>query len=107
MTNALYQFVLHLSSLVGCGVEAMGFLTKLLTLPVAGPINGVIWIGEKVAEQAERELYDADAVRGKLMELELRFDLGEMSEEEYLAAEEELLEWLTIIRERQAAEGGG
>lgn len=79
----------------------MGVLTKLLTLPVAGPIKGVVWIGEKVAEQVDRELYDEGAVRGKLMELELRFDLGETSEEEYMAAEEELLERLRIIRERR------
>jgi hypothetical protein len=81
----------------------MGFLTKLLTLPVAGPIQGVIWIGEKVAEQADRVLYDEEAVRGQLMELELRYDLGEISEEEYLAAEEALLARLKVIRERQAA----
>jgi len=79
----------------------MGFLMKLLTLPVTGPILGVVWIAEKVAEQAERELYDEEAVRGQLMELELRYDLGEISEQEYLAAEEALLERLRVIRERQ------
>ena len=82
----------------------MGFLIDLLTFPVLGPIKGVIWIAEKVAEQAEKELYDEDAVRGQLMELELRYDLGEISEEEYLEAEEALLERLRIIRERQATE---
>ena len=82
----------------------MGFLIDLLTLPVMGPIKGVVWIAEKVAEQAEKELYDEDALRGRLMELELRYDLGEISEEEYLAAEEALLERLRVIRERQAAE---
>ncbi len=82
----------------------MGFLIDLLTFPVLGPIKGVIWIAEKVAEQVEKELYDEDAVRGQLMELELRYDLGEISEEEYLEAEEALLERLRIIRERQATE---
>ncbi len=81
----------------------MGFLIDLLTLPVMGPIKGVVWIAEKVAEQAEKELYDEDAVRGQLMELELRYDLGEISEEEYLAAEEALLARLKVIRERQVA----
>jgi hypothetical protein len=81
----------------------MGFLMDLLTFPVLGPIKGVIWIAEKVNEQAEKELYDEDAVRGQLMELELRYDLGEISEEEYMAAEEALLERLRVIRERQAA----
>ncbi len=81
----------------------MGFLIDLLTLPVMGPIKGVVWIAEKVAEQADRELYDEEAVRGQLMELELRYDLGEISEEEYLEAEEALLERLRIVREHQAA----
>ncbi len=82
----------------------MGFLTNLLTFPVMGPIKGIVWIAEKVDEQVEKELYDEDAVRGKLMELELRLDLGEISEEEYMEAEEVLLERIRIIRERQAAE---
>ena len=82
----------------------MGFFIDLLTFPVLGPIRGVTWIAEKVAEQADRELFSEEAVRGQLMELELRYDLGEVSEEEYLAAEELLLERLRVIRERQAAE---
>lgn len=82
----------------------MGFLIDLLTLPVLAPIRGVIWVAEKVAEQAGRELYDEEAVRGQLVELELRYDLGEISEEEYLEAEEALLERLRVIRERQAGE---
>jgi hypothetical protein len=68
-----------------------------------GPIKGIVWIAEKVNEQVEKELYDEDKVRGQLMEMELRLDLGEISEEEYLEVEEVLLERLRIIRERQAA----
>ncbi len=81
----------------------MGFLIDLLALPITGPIKGVMWVAEQVAEQAERELYNADRVRGELMELELLYDMGEISEEEYLEAEEVLLERLRLIRERQAA----
>ncbi len=79
----------------------MGFLVDLLTFPVLGPIKGVIWIAEKVDEQVEKELYDEDKVRGQLMELELRLDVGEISEEEYLEAEEVLLDRLKVIRERK------
>ena len=79
----------------------MGILFKLLAFPVTGPINGIVWIAEKIAEQAENELYDADKVRGQLMELELLLDMDEISEEAYLEAEEELLARLRIILERQ------
>jgi len=82
----------------------VGWLLKLLTLPVLGPIEGVTWIAKKVAEQADKELYDEEKVRGQLMELELKYDLREISEEEYLAAEEILLGRLRISRERQAEE---
>jgi hypothetical protein len=78
----------------------MALLTKLLLWPV----EGITWIAQKVAEQVDRELYSEEAVRGKLTEMELRYDLGEISEEEYLAAEEVLLERLKVIRERRAAE---
>ena len=81
----------------------MGFLTNLLTFPVTGPIKGVMWIAEKVAEEADKKLYDEDTVRGQLMEMELRLDLGEISEEEYMEAEEVLLGRLRVIRERQAS----
>ncbi len=82
----------------------MGWLLKLLTFPVLGPIEGVTWIAKKVAEQADKELYDEEKVRGQLMELELQYDLREISEEEYLATEEVLLGRLRISRERQAEE---
>jgi len=81
----------------------MGFLINLLTFPVLGPIKGVMWIAEKVVEQADKEVYDEDKLRGLLMELELRFELGEMAEQEYLAAEELLLERLKVARQRKTA----
>lgn len=78
-------------------------LLKLLALPVTGPIEGMLWLANKIDEQAEQEFYNEPAIRGKLMELELRYDMGEISEEEFMAVEEELLARLKIIRERRAA----
>lgn len=81
----------------------MGVLTKLLLFPVTGPIDGTMWIAEKLLEQAEGEIYDEGKVRARLMELELRLDLGEIDEDAYLAAEEQLLDRLREIREYKAA----
>jgi hypothetical protein len=81
----------------------MGILMNLLTLPLTGPINGTIWIAEKLLEQAENEMYDEGKVRAKLMELEMLLDLGDISEEAYMAAEDELLERLRDIRAFKAA----
>jgi hypothetical protein len=82
----------------------MGWLTDLLTFPVTGPVKGLMWVAEKITEQTEKELYSEDTVRRKLLELEMRFDLGEISEEDYTAAEETLLALLSVIRARQKAE---
>jgi|APCry1669189101_1035198.scaffolds.fasta_scaffold52740_2 hypothetical protein len=81
----------------------MGFILDLLALPLTGPINGTIWIAEKLLEQAENEMYDEGKVRSKLMELETLLDLGEISEETYMTAEEQLLERLKEIRAFKAA----
>ncbi len=81
----------------------MGLLSAL-AFPVLGPIKGVMWVAEKVGEQAENQIYNADTVHGQLMELELRFDMGEISEAEFNEAEEFLLERLRFIRERNKIE---
>jgi hypothetical protein len=85
----------------------MGVLTKLLTFPVTAPIDGTIWIAEQLLEKAESEIYDEGKVRGALMELELRLDLGEITEAEYLEAEDELLDRLKQIREYKASKAQG
>jgi len=79
-------------------------LLDLFAWPLTAPLKGVTWIANKIAEQAEKELYNEDAVRGKLLELELAFDLGEISEKDYDAVEKALLDQLRLIRERQAEE---
>lgn len=67
------------------------------------PIKGVVWLAKQLMEQAERELYDVDKLRGELMELELRLDMGEITEEEYMEAEEEILARLKVAQEYQEA----
>jgi hypothetical protein len=82
----------------------MGLLFDILAFPLMGPIKGVIWVSEKIVEQADNEFYSEDAIRGKLLELELRFDMGEIAEKDYNELEETLLKRLRIARETQAPE---
>lgn len=84
----------------------MGILLKVVTFPVSLPIDGVLWLANTIKEHAEAEYYDEGAVRGRLLELELKLDLGEITEEEYQAAEDELIALLTEIRERREAAQG-
>jgi hypothetical protein len=78
----------------------VGLFTGLLLLPLA-PLRGTIWIAERLAEYAERELDDEATVRRLLAEAELAFEAGELSEAEYEAIEDELLERLALSREVQ------
>ena len=82
----------------------MGILFDILAFPLMGPIKGVSWIAEKIGEQADKELYSEDSIRGKLLELELRFDLGEIAEKDYDELEETLLNRLRTAREHQTHE---
>ena len=82
----------------------MALLLDLLAFPVMGPVKGLMWIAEKISEHAESEVYDESKLRGRLMELELRYDLQEISTEEYEQAEAALLKLLRVSRERQREE---
>ena len=62
------------------------------------PLKGVVWLGQKINEVIEKELSDEGLIKEKLMELQLRFELDEISEEEYNKEEEKLLERLDAIR---------
>ncbi len=77
----------------------MAILGRLLTLPVMGPINGVLWLARTIAEQADAERWNEDKVAGALTELEIDLDLGKINVDEYEAREAELLERLKEIRE--------
>ena len=68
----------------------MGLITGLLTLPLA-PVRGVGWIAEQIALEAERELDEPARVRRELAELLAAFERGELSEQDFEHAEDELL----------------
>ena len=56
-----------------------------------GPIQGVAWIGEQILERADAELDDKENLHKRLLALQLAFDMGEISEEDFEEQEEELL----------------
>ena len=74
----------------------MGLITGLLTLPLA-PVRGVAWIGEQIAEEAERELDDEARIRRELGRLQMDHELGEIDDEEFARREDELLEQLEVV----------
>jgi hypothetical protein len=82
----------------------MGLITGLLTLPIA-PVRGVVWLTEKIAEEAERELYDEGRIVRELADLDAAREAGEISEEQYDLHVEELLARLEIGRQLELEKG--
>lgn len=70
------------------------------------PVKGVVWIAEKLTETAEADITDKAKVQEELLELQMRFELEEIGEDEYNRREEELLDQLEAIREYEERKGG-
>ncbi len=85
----------------------MGLFTGLATLPLA-PVRGVVWVADKLVEEADRQLYDESNIRRELLQLEMDFDDGKLSEEERQHREDDLFERLAVSQARQTQwmEGG-
>jgi hypothetical protein len=64
-------------------------------------IGGLRFVLDKLVAAADAELTDDSALRAHLLDAQVRRELGEMSEEEYLGLEAELLQRI------QEIQGGG
>jgi Gas vesicle protein G len=74
----------------------VGLITGLITLPLA-PVRGVAWIGEQIAEEADRQLDPEARIRRELGRLQFEHELGDLSDEEFERREDELLEQLEEV----------
>jgi hypothetical protein len=73
----------------------MGFLLNLLTLPVSGPMKGLIFIASHIKKQADEEFKPLDP-QTELLELEMLHELGQIGDTEYTSRQDELLELLAV-----------
>ena len=76
----------------------MGLLTKLLFFPIAGPVAGIKWSLGKVQNVVEEELTDDAPIKQDLMELQMRLELGDITDAVYLEREAELMARLRDVR---------
>jgi len=75
----------------------MGLFTALVTLPLA-PVRGTVWIAEKLREQAEREADPGEQLRFRLEALQVDYELGVLTDDEYERAEQELLDEYDLLQ---------
>jgi uncharacterized membrane protein len=79
--------------------EGMGGFDLIdILCPFLIPVRGITWVGSKLKETAEAELTDESKVQEELLELRMRFEMDEITEEEYEKREAEIMEKLEAIR---------
>ena len=65
------------------------------------PVNGFKFILNQIQKMADSELNDDTVIKEQLLELQMRLELEEISEEEFAEREAELFARLRVIRARQ------
>ena len=78
--------------------EGSGLGLLDVVFPFLIPAKGVIWIGKKLKETADAEITDKSKVQEELLALQMRFEMGQLNEEEYKKKEDKLLARLEAIR---------
>jgi Gas vesicle protein G len=79
----------------------LGLLSDLLLLPVLGPVRGLGFIATQVKEEVDAEVDPArraEQVQAELIRLSVQRDLGQISEDDYVAREAALLEQLNALQ---------
>ena len=77
----------------------MGLLSSILFFPVTGPVAGIRWSLRKVQQVVEEELTDDSSIKQELMELQMRLELGDIDDAEYVRREADLMARLREVRE--------
>jgi hypothetical protein len=65
------------------------------------PLKGIIFLGKKIDDLVQKELSDTGRIKERLMELQLKFEMDEISMEEYDQRETELLEMIERIQKEK------
>jgi hypothetical protein len=78
----------------------VGLITGLLTLPLA-PVRGVALVAEVLAEEANRQLAEAQSPERALADLEAARAAGELSDEQFEALEAQLIDEMIAARARE------
>ncbi len=64
------------------------------------PFSALMSIAEALDEQVQKETSDIGKIQEKLMELQFKFEMDEISEVDYAAREKELLDQLERARQQ-------
>lgn len=79
----------------------MFLLDDILMLPLKLPVAGFNWILRQIQTMADEELLNDQPWKERLIELQMRLELGEISEEDYAVEEAVIFRNLREIRQRR------
>lgn len=82
----------------------MFLIDDILALPFKAPVAGVKWALEQVRTMVDREMMNDEVWKTRLLELQMKLELGEISDEDYAIEEAIVFEQLREIRMRQQAQ---
>lgn len=76
-------------------------LDDILLFPLKGPISGIKWVMRTIQKMADEELLNDQPWKERLIELQMRLEVGEISEEDYVVEEAAVFQALRDIRARR------
>jgi hypothetical protein len=76
-------------------------LDDILLLPITGPIAGFRWIMKTIQTMADEELMNDQPWKERLIELQMRLELGEIAEDDYVREEAIVFQALRDVRARK------
>jgi len=85
----------------------MGFLKHLLFWPVTGPAFLTRFSREKVGDTVRQQLTDDAAIKEDLLALQMRLELGDLDDDQYLVEEAALMQRLRDVRKWREEFGMG
>jgi len=71
---------------------------------LTAPLDGLVWIAEQIEERATEELEQQENLQKRLTTLQLKFDLGDISEQDFVAQEQEILEAMEVELEANGSQ---
>jgi uncharacterized membrane protein len=66
------------------------------------PVKMLVWVGKKLEEAAEEEVNDESRWHERLLELQIKYELGEITQEEFEREEGLIMDRISSIREMKS-----
>ena len=77
----------------------MGLLTNILLAPFLGPVWDTRFTLDKIDRAVREQLTDDTPIKEDLMALQLKLEMGEIDDDQYVQQEAEIMQRLREVRE--------